>query len=86
MTPREAALWSLVDAKPERDVSARGAHVARAAEVLTADEIYLASLVIALFEFYNAFVDVNGVEELTRGGYDATGVRLSTVGYAPPPR
>ncbi len=60
--------------------------MARAAEQLTPDEIYLASSVIALFNFYNTWVDLNGVDELSRDGYDATGVRLSTMGYAPPPR
>lgn len=86
LTPREVALWDLVDAKHERDEERRREHVAKAAMELTPDEIYLGSLVIALFEFYNAFVDINGVNQLSREGYDATGVRLSTVGYAPPPR
>jgi len=40
--------------------------------------------VIALFNFYNKFVDLNGVAELTAEGYQASGVRLSTHGYAPP--
>lgn len=39
---------------------------------------------IALFNFYNKFVDVNGVDDLTPAGYEASGVRLSTMGYAPP--
>lgn len=86
LTPREAALWSLVDAKHERDETRRHAHVTRAATVLTPDEVYLGSLVIALFEFYNAFVDINGVDQLSPEGYDATGVRLSSMGYGPPPR
>ena len=55
-----------------------------AARTLTADEIYHASSVIALFNFYNTFVDVNGVDELTPEGYEASGVRLGTYGYAPP--
>lgn len=52
--------------------------------MLTPDEFYHASLVTALFQFYNAFVDVNGVDELTREGYEASGRRLSAHGYAPP--
>jgi hypothetical protein len=59
--------------------------VVRAAEELTPDEVYLASLVIGLFNFYNTFVDLTGVDELTVQGYEASGIRLSTVGYAPPP-
>ena len=57
----------------------------RAADVLSPDEVYLASMVIALFNFYNTFVDLTGVDELTAQGYEASGVRLSTAGYAPPP-
>jgi len=53
------------------------------AQVLSADEIYLATMVIALFQFYNAFVDLNGVAELSAEGYEASGLRLSTHGYAP---
>jgi hypothetical protein len=86
LSPREAALWELVDATHERNEEQRRAFVMRAATVLTPDEIYLASTVIALFNFYSTWVDLNGVDQLSREGYDATGVRLSTAGYAPPPR
>jgi len=40
-------------------------------------------MVIALFNFYNAFVDLHGVDELSDEGYAASGMRLSTVGYIP---
>ena len=60
----------------------RRALIEAAAEVLSADEVYHANSVVALFNFYNKFVDLNGVDELTAEGYAATGVRLSTVGYA----
>jgi hypothetical protein len=86
LTSREESLWHLVDATHERDEACRRALVTRAADVLTPDEIYLASTVIALFNFYNTWVDLNGVDQLSREGYDATGVRLSTIGYGPPPR
>lgn len=86
LSARETALWHLVDATHHRDEARRRELVARAAEVLTPDEIYLASTVIALFNFYNTWVDLNGVDQLTREGYDATGVRLSTLGYSPPAR
>ena len=75
----------LVDASLERNEPRRRVRVLRAADSLTPDEIYLVSMVISLFNFYNAFVDLNGVDELTAEMYDATGVRLSTVGYSPPP-
>lgn len=84
LTAREAALAALVDASHERDEARRRALVVAQAATLSADEIYHASSVIALFNFYNAFVDLNGVDELTREGYEASGVRLSTHGYGPP--
>jgi hypothetical protein len=86
LSAREESLWHLVDATHERDEECRRALVVRASEVLTPDEIYLASTVIALFNFYNTWVDLNGVAQLSDEGYAATGVRLSTAGYAPPPR
>jgi hypothetical protein len=76
----------LIDASHEREASRRGSIVTRAARELTTDEAYLASMVISLFNFYNAFVDLNGVDEMSAEMYDASGVRLSTVGYAPPPQ
>jgi hypothetical protein len=85
LSPREAALWMLVDASHERgDDEARRALVMRAREALTIEEVHDAMTVIALFNYYNAFVDLHGVDRLTPEGYAATGVRLSTQGYAPP--
>jgi len=81
---RESAFWMLIDASHEREPSRRGAIVLAAAQELTTDEVYLASMVISLFNFYNTFVDLNGVDEMSAEMYDASGVRLSTVGYAPP--
>lgn len=68
----------------ENDESKRGAVAAEVTTVLSVDEFYLATLVISLFQFYNSFVDLNGVAELSAAGYEASGVRLSTMGYAPP--
>jgi hypothetical protein len=86
LTKRERCLWLLVKASNERDESVRRTAMQRVAATLTADEIYLATMVIALFNFYNAFVDLHGVDELSAEGYAASGVRLSTAGYAPPAR
>lgn len=66
------------------DTSERRELVESAAGALTVDEVYHANAVIALFNFYNKLVDLNGVDELTPEGYEASGVRLSTMGYAPP--
>ena len=85
LSSREQSIWLLVDASSSRVEATRREMVLRAAEVLTADEVYLANMVISLFNFYNAFVDVNGVKELSPEGYEASGKRLSTQGYAPVP-
>ena len=84
LTSREQAFWLLVDASRERDEHRRRKLVLTAADELTPDEVYLATMVIALFNFYNTFVDLNGVDEMSAEMYDASGVRLSTVGYTPP--
>lgn len=83
-TERERVLRGLVRASHSHDEAERRAFVDAAAAVLTVDEVYQANAVIALFNFYNKLVDLNGVAELSPAGYEASGVRLSTVGYAPP--
>ena len=84
LSGREAALWTLVEAGHHRDEEARRALVLDASNELTPDEVYLATMVISLFQFYNSFVDLNGVASLTPEGYHASGVRLCAHGYAPP--
>jgi hypothetical protein len=84
VTDRERAFQCLVSASHIPADDTRRLLVHDAARVLTVDEIYHANTVIALFNFYNKFVDLNGVDELTPEGYAASGERLSTHGYAPP--
>jgi len=55
--------------------------VRRAAEVLTVEEVQHANTVIALFNFYNAFVDLHGVDDQTPDAYLASGKRLANHGY-----
>lgn len=83
LTAREAAFWTLVDASHDRTDAGRRRAVT-GITTLSAREIYHANTVIALFTFYNTFVDLNGVAELSAEGYEASGVRLATQGYAPP--
>lgn len=84
LTAREAAFWALVEASHDRTDAGRRRSVNEATGTLSPREIYHANTVIALFNFYNTFVDLNGVNELSAEGYDASGVRLSTQGYGPP--
>ena len=86
LTDREQAFWHLVDASHLHDENDRRTLVDAAAGTLGPDGFYNALSVVALFNFYNKFVDVGGVAELTQAGYDASGVRLAEHGYAPPPR
>jgi hypothetical protein len=83
LSPRERAFWTVVRSSNLNDDGQRRASALEATETLTPDEFYLATLVVSLFQFYNSFVDLNGVAELSAAGYEASGVRLSTVGYAP---
>src|SRR4051812_36857961 len=86
LTSREEAFWTLVRASHSHDPTERHGMVHAATETLSVAEIYHANAVIALFNFYNKFVDLNGVDELTAEGYEASGARLSAHGYAPPAR
>ena len=86
LTAREEAFWQLVDASHLHATQDRQTLVEAATKVLGPDDFYNALSVIALFNFYNRFVDVGGVAELTQAGYDASGVRLSQHGYGPPLR
>jgi hypothetical protein len=83
LTDREKAFWRIVHSSNSYDEARRKEMALDAAKTLTPDEFHLASLVVSLFQFYNSFVDLNGVAELTAEGYRATGERLATQGYAP---
>jgi hypothetical protein len=83
LSDREQAFWTIVRSSNENDEGLRRAAALAATQTLTPDEFYLATLVVSLFQFYNSFVDLNGVAELSAAGYEASGIRLSTVGYAP---
>jgi hypothetical protein len=67
LTRREEALWGLVHSSCDNDLARRHQIALAATAVLTPDEVYLATMVIALFQFYNAFVDLNGVARGVRG-------------------
>jgi len=66
------------------DEAARRDLVVGAAEALSAAEVFHATSVIALFNFYNKFVDLNGVDDLSPELYERSGERLATQGYGPP--
>jgi len=49
------------------------------------EAIYDAITVCALFNFYNKWIDATGVSDMTAAAYAASGERLATAGYVPPP-
>jgi len=48
----------------------------------TDEAIYDAITVCSLFKFYNAWIDATGVHDLPAAGYEMSGKRLATQGYA----
>jgi hypothetical protein len=49
------------------------------------DALYDAISVCALFNFYNRWVDATGVQDMPAFGYQMSGRRLATEGYAQSP-
>jgi hypothetical protein len=47
------------------------------------EALYDAVTVCALFNFYNKWIDANGVSDMPAAAYAASGERLATMGYAP---
>jgi alkylhydroperoxidase family enzyme len=47
----------------------------------TDEALYDAISVVALFQFYNAWIDATGVRDMPALGYEMTRKRLSTQGY-----
>jgi hypothetical protein len=88
LSAKERAILALTDVA----AGAGKSRVAAAPEICAAIDVcksagwseravYDAITVIALFNFYNAWVDCAGVEELDASGYAATGERLKKRGY-----
>ncbi len=48
----------------------------------TDEALYDAITVCALFNFYNLWIDATGVHDMPAAGYEASGRRLATEGYA----
>jgi len=48
----------------------------------TDEAIYDAITVCALFNFYNVWIDATGVSDMPAIGYEMSGHRLATEGYA----
>ena len=47
----------------------------------TDEALYDAISVVALFQFYNAWIDASGVSDMSAIGYEMSGKRIATQGY-----
>ena len=83
--PKEAALFAFVE-KVARDTSrVRREDVDEAKAAGWSEQaLYDAVTVVALFRFYNTWIDGTGVSDMTAPLYEASGERLAALGYAAP--
>jgi alkylhydroperoxidase family enzyme len=83
---KRRALLAFIEKVNARSDQVRPADVEEAKAAGWSDEaLYDAITVCALFRFYNTWVDATGVKDMSVVDYQASGQRLATMGYAPPP-
>ena len=83
---REKALFAFIDKINCHSSAVRKEDVDEAKAAGWSDEaLYDAMTVCALFNFYNTWIDASGVSDMPAAAYAASGQRLATVGYVPPP-
>ena len=88
MTGKDRALYAFVKRMVHDSLSISEADVAAANAAGWSDEaLYDAISVVALFQFYNAWIDASGVRDMPAFAYEMSGKRLATQGYVmgPPP-
>lgn len=88
MSEKDRALYQFVRKMVHDSLSIGEADVAAAHAAGWSDEaLYDAISVVALFQFYNAWIDATGVRDMPAAAYEMSGKRLSTLGYVmgPPP-
>ena len=88
MTGKDRALYAFVKKMVHDSLSINEADVATANAAGWSDEaLYDAISVVALFQFYNAWIDASGVRDMPAFAYEMSGKRLATQGYVmgPPP-
>ena len=82
--PKEKELFAFVEKMNQNSTSISQADVDAAKAAGWSDEaLYDAITVCSLFRFYNSWVDATGVHDLPAAAYEATGLRLAEMGYAP---
>jgi hypothetical protein len=82
VSEKDRALYRFVKKMVHDSLSIGEADVAVARAAGWTDEaIYDAITVVALFQFYNAWIDATGVDDMPAIGYEMSGKRLATTGY-----
>jgi alkylhydroperoxidase family enzyme len=82
ISEKDRALYRFVKKMVHDSLSIGEADVAAAHEAGWTDEaLYDAISVVALFQFYNAWIDATGVRDMPDLGYVISGQRLATQGY-----
>jgi alkylhydroperoxidase family enzyme len=85
ITEKDRALYSFIRKTVADSLSIKQDDVDRVKAAGWSDEaIYDAITVCALFQFYNTWIDATGVQDLPAIGYEMSGHRLATEGYAAP--
>lgn len=82
VSAKDRVLYAFVKKMVGDSLSIGEADVAVAREAGWSDEaLYDAITVVALFQFYNAWIDATGVHDMSAPAYEMSGQRLATTGY-----
>jgi alkylhydroperoxidase family enzyme len=82
VSEKDRALYAFVKKMVHDSLSIGEADVDAAHAAGWTDEaLYDAITVVALFQFYNAWIDATGVGDMPAFAYDMSGKRLATQGY-----
>ena len=85
ISEKDRALYSFIRKTVADSLSIKQDDVDRVKAAGWSDEaIYDAITVCALFQFYNTWIDATGVQDMPAIGYEMSGHRLATDGYAAP--
>ena len=85
VSPAEKALFKFVDKVNRESNTIRPADITEVKAAGWTDEaLYDAIGVCAIFNFYNRWIDATGVQDMPALGYQLSGHRLATEGYARP--
>ena len=83
LSEAEKALFGLIEKVTLRSNQVTQADIDQVKAAGWSEEaIYDTVTVCALFQFYNAWIDATGVEDMPAEGYVQSGFRLATQGYA----